>query len=75
MNFLPRAGLLIKDKENPVIDFTNQFIKTEDQAVAVSEAVKRYTFPVLAVNFVNNGLQPKQSVTIIKSFEHHIETL
>ena len=57
MNFLPRAGLLIKDKENPIIDFSNQFIKTDDQATAVGEAVKRYTFPVLAVSFVNNGLK------------------
>ena len=71
MNFLPRAGLLIKDKENPVIDFSNQFIKTDDQATAVAEAVKRYNFPILAVKFVNNGLQARQSIIIMKSFQHH----
>ena len=75
MNFLPKAGLLIKEKENPVIDFSNQFIKTEDQAMAVGESVSRYTFPVLAVIFTNNGLQPKQSAIIMRSFGHQVATL
>ena len=37
---------------------------------AVAEAVKRYVFPVLAVIFVNNGFKPKESITIMTSFEH-----
>ena len=66
----PKAGLLIKDTENPTIDFTNQFIKDAASVKAVSEAVKRYVFPVLAVQFVNNGFRAKESITIMQSFEH-----
>ena len=40
---------MIKDTESPVIDFTNQFIKDASSVEAVTEAVKRYQFPVLAV--------------------------
>ena len=69
-NIQPKAGLLIKDSENPSIDFTNQFLKSGPAVKAVAEAVKRYVFPVLAVVFKNNGLQPTQSITIMKSFEH-----
>ena len=69
-NMQPKAGLLIKDTENPTIDFTNQFIKDAASVKAVSEAVKRYVFPVLAVQFVNNGFRAKESITIMESFEH-----
>ena len=61
----PKAGLLIKDTENPVIDFSNQFIKDATSVKAVAEAVKRYVFPVLAVLFVNNGFRAKESITIM----------
>ena len=69
-NMQPKAGLLIKDTESPVIDFTNQFIKDANSVKAVSEAVKRYAFPALAVVFVNNGFRAKESIVIMKSFEH-----
>ena len=74
-NIQPKAGLLIKDSENPSIDFTNQFLKSGPAVKAVAEAVKRYVFPVLAVVFRNNGLQPTQSITIMKSFEHMSNSL
>ena len=67
-NCLPRAALLIKDTENPVIDFTNKYLATPMAANSVAEAVKRYTFPVLAVIFVNNSLKPRESLTIMESF-------
>lgn len=38
--------MLIKDIENPVIDFTNKYLATPQAAHSVAEAVKRYTFPV-----------------------------
>ena len=37
-------------------------------ANSVAEAVKRYSFPVLAVIFVNNSLKPRESLTIMESF-------
>ena len=44
-------------------------------ANTVAEAVKRYTFPVMAVIFVNNSLRPQEAVTIMDSFHHHIGTI
>ena len=60
-NCLPRASLLIKDTENPVIDFTDKFLSTQQAAASVAEAVKRYTFPVLAIIFQNNSLRPREA--------------
>ena len=74
-NCLPRASLLIKDTENPVIDFTNKYLATSQAANSVAEAVKRYTFPVLAVIFVNNSLKPRESRVIMESFQHHVGTI
>ena len=74
-NVLPRANLLIKDTENPVIDFTNKYLATTMAANSVAEAVKRYTFPVLAVVFVNNSLRPREALTIMEAFQHQIGTL
>lgn len=59
---------MIKDTENPVIDFTNKYLATTMAANSVAEAVKRYSFPVLAVIFVNNSLKPRESLTIMESF-------
>ena len=72
---MPRANLLIKDTENPVIDFTNKYLATQQAATTVAEAVKRYTFPVLAVVFVNNGLRPAEAKLIMESFMHQIGTI
>jgi Ran GTPase-activating protein (RanGAP) involved in mRNA processing and transport len=41
----------------------------------VAEAVKRYSFPVLAILFVNNSLKPRESKLIMQSFQHHIATI
>jgi len=41
----------------------------------VAEAVKRYTFPVIAVVFVNNSLRPRESLLIMQSFRHQIGTI
>ena len=35
-NCLPRAALLIKDTENPVIDFTNKYLATPQAANSVA---------------------------------------
>ena len=41
----------------------------------MAEAVKRYTFPVLAIIFVNNSLKPREAKIIMESFQHHISTI
>ena len=74
-NCLPRSGLLIKDTENPVIDYTNKFLATTQAASSVAEAVKRLSFPILAVIFVNNSLRPRESRLIMESFQHQVGTL
>jgi len=75
VNCLPKAALIIKDSENPVIDFTNKFLGSTQAANSVAEAVKRYTFPVLAVIFVNNSLHPREAKLTMLSFAHLIGTL
>lgn len=74
-NCLPRANLLIKDTESPLIDFTNKYLQTQQAAQSVSEAVKRYTFPVMAIYFVNNSLKPREAKLIMQSFQHQIGTI
>ena len=66
---------MIKDTENPVIDFTDKFLSTAQAAASVAEAVKRYTFPVLAIIFQNNSLRPKESKMIMESFTHHLGSI
>lgn len=68
MKIPPKAGLLIKEKENSTIDFSNQFMKSNSQVMAVAEAVKRYQYNVLGVIFVNNSMSSNNLVTIIESF-------
>ena len=46
-------------------------MKSASSCEAVCQAVKRYTFPVLAVKFVNNSLRARESIQIMKSFAHH----
>ena len=72
---LPRANLLIKDSESPTIDFTHKFLATTQAARTVAEAVKRYTFPVMAIIFVDNSMRPRESLLIMQSFVHHIGTI
>ena len=48
-----------------MIDFTNKYLATTMAANSVAEAVKRYTFPVLAVVFVNNSLRPREALTVM----------
>jgi hypothetical protein len=71
----PKAGLLIKDKENPYIDFENQFMKSNSSVEAVAAAVKRYNYVVLGVKFVNNSMNSRQVKIIIDSFSHHYGSL
>jgi Ran GTPase-activating protein (RanGAP) involved in mRNA processing and transport len=72
---MPKAGLLIKDKENPFIDFSNQFMQSASSVAAVAEAVKRYRHVVHGVNFVNNSMLSRHIKTVIDSFSHHFGSL
>lgn len=71
----PKAGFLIHERETPYIDFTGQFMKSTSSVAAVAEAVKRYQYTVLGVNFVDNSLEPRQIKTIVDSFSHHFVSL
>ena len=58
-----------------MINYTNKFMNSKAAVNAVTEAVKRYTYPVLAVIFENNGLKPSDSSKILNSFSHHLPSL
>jgi len=64
----PRAGYIIQHSDTPIINYTNKFMNSQAAVNAVSEAVKRYTYPVMAVVFENNGLKSNDSIKIITSF-------
>jgi hypothetical protein len=42
----PRASQIIKEKESPVIDFTNQYLNSATSVKAIAESIKRYSYEV-----------------------------
>jgi hypothetical protein len=63
----PKASMLIRQKKSNHIDYSN-FLLLNKSAVAVAEAVKRYTLPVDSITLSNNGLKPKECTLMIESF-------
>jgi hypothetical protein len=57
LKVMPRAGSLIKDKESPIIDFSNQYIGSSGGVKSVAAAVERYNYPVKEITFCNNGFK------------------
>jgi hypothetical protein len=67
--------MLIKDTQNPIIDFSNQAMNSQGAVNSVAEAVKRYSYPVKEVTFFNNGLKMNDTILIMKSFSKHYAKL
>lgn len=44
-------------------------------AVAVSEAIKRYSLPIEEINLMNNGLKAKECIVLISSLQRHYNKL
>ncbi len=44
-------------------------------AVAVSEAIKRYSLPIEEINLMNNGLKAKECIVLINSLQRHYNKL
>lgn len=59
--------MLIRQKKSNHIDYSN-FVLLNKSAVAVAEAIKRYTLPVDAITLCNNGLKAKECMLLIESF-------
>jgi len=75
MHINPRASQVIKDSESPIIEYVNQFLNSATSVKAVSEAIKRYAYPVQQVIFINNSLRPKDACSLIDSIERHMPNL
>lgn len=45
----PRASQIIRDKESPIIEYTNQFLNSATSVKAIAEAIKRYKYNVTHV--------------------------
>jgi len=71
----PRASQIIKDKESPIIDYTNEYLNSATSVKAVAEAIKRYSYTVQHVQFVNNSIRMRDSIIIIDSIERHMPNL
>ena len=70
----PKARLLIRDKKTSHLDYSN-LILLNKSAVAVAEAIKRYTLPVESITISNNGLKPKECQLLIESFTRHYQMI
>ncbi|MFS8160435.1 MAG: hypothetical protein ACMG6E_09570 [Candidatus Roizmanbacteria bacterium] len=44
-------------------------------ALAVSEAIKRYSLPIEEINLMNNGLKAKECIVLINSLNRHYNKL
>jgi hypothetical protein len=62
--------MLIREKKSNHLDYSN-FMLLSKSAVAVSEAIKRYSLPVDTITFSNNGMKPRECTLIIESFTRH----
>lgn len=62
--------MLIREKKTNHIDYSN-IILLNKSAVAVAEAIKRYSLPVDSLTLSNNGLKPKECTLMIESFARH----
>ena len=50
-------------------------MKSNSSVAAVAEAVKRYKYVVLGVQFVNNSMNARQVITILDSLSHHFNSV
>lgn len=66
--------MLIREKKSNHIDYSN-FLLLNKSAVAVAEAIKRYSLTVDAITLANNGLKPKECCLLIASFQKHYQQI
>ena len=70
----PKARMLIREKKSNNIDYSN-FLLLNKSAVAVAEAIKRYSLQVDSITLSNNGLKPKECCLLISSFQKHYQQI
>ena len=58
--------MIIRDKKTSNLDYSNYCLLNKT-AVAVGEAIKRYSLPIEEISFMNNGLKAKDCITLIDS--------
>jgi hypothetical protein len=58
--------MIIREKKTNHIDYSNYQLLNKT-AVAVAEAIKRYSLPVESINLTNNGLKYKECIVLIDS--------
>ena len=58
--------MVIRDKKTNHIDYSNYYLLNKT-AVAVAEAIKRYSLPIESINLTNNGLKSKECIMLIDS--------
>lgn len=66
----PKARMIIRDQKTTCFDFSNYSLLNKS-ALAVGEAIKRYTLPIEQVKLVNNGLRSKDCILLIDSLQRH----
>jgi hypothetical protein len=66
--------MVIREEKTNHLDYSNYSL-LHKTAVAVAESIKRYILPIESINFMNNGLKPKDCIILIDSLQRHYEKL
>ncbi len=74
LKVFPKARMVIRDKKTSIINYSNYQLLSKT-AFAVSEAIKRYSFPIEEINFMNNGLKAKEAVALVEALKRHYPKL
>lgn len=66
--------MVIRQEKTSHLNFSNYQLLNKT-AVAVSEAIKIYSLPILSINFTNNGLKSKECSLLLASLSQHYSKL
>ena len=74
LKVFPKARMIIREQKTSHIDYSNYQLMNKT-AMAVGEAIKRYSLPIEEINLMNNGLKYKECIVLVDSLQRHYEKL
>ena len=74
LKVFPKARMVIRDKKTTHLDYSNYQLLNKS-AVAVGEAIKRYSLTIEEINLMNNGLKATETKILLESLQRHYSKL
>ncbi len=74
LKVFPKARMIIRETESTDLDYSN-YCLLDKSAMAVGEAIKRYSLLIDSINLSNNGLKSKDCIMLITSLQRHYNNL